>query len=363
MFRVHTWRLGCWIILVAEVSGILICTAAAEAETFVESPVESHSHCGTCPAGCVHCPPPAYGIANRLIDNKQACWTVRSDAMLLWRNSPRQRPLFDNQTTGTTALNSNQLQSSPTAGPRFSLFRTNGCGDAFEATYFFAGDWFSQRALPNLNGGYATSPPGIYGNQSIDLDAGKVTLGSSIESFEANGRLNVSPSIQLLSGFRWVEWNENMQLTESYSNPIPGTDIFTNDCINSLYGWQLGFDSLLLKTGFGLTVEGILKGGAYYNNARQESTYKTGASSNGIRIDRPHAASFVGEVGMTGIWAINRNWDFRFGYIVFWLEGLAQPTNQLSHQQIPSFGSATGSLDTTGGTVVQGLTLGLEARW
>lgn len=66
---------------------------------------------------------------------------------------------------------------------------------------------------------------------------------------------------------------------------------------------------------------------------------------------------------MTGTWAINQNWDVRFGYIIFWLEGLAQPTNQLSHQQIPPVEPATGRLDTTGGTVVQGLTLGLEARW
>ena len=52
--------------------------------------------------------------------------------------------------------------------------------------------------------------------------------------------------------------------------------------------------------------------------------------------------------------------DFRFGYLVFWLQGLAQPTRQLS---LPVSTTGDPLVVQDGGTVVQGLTLGLEGHW
>jgi hypothetical protein len=72
----------------------------------------------------------------------------------------------------------------------------------------------------------------------------------------------------------------------------------------------------------------------------------------------------VGEVGITAVIPIACNWDFRCGYFGLWLTGLAQPTNQLSHQTItPNQDPPSGTLDTTGALIVQGLSLGLEGRW
>lgn len=295
---------------------------------------------------CEACVPP-YGLINRLIDNKQACWTFRTDALLLWRDSPRSRPLFDASPAGLTALNANQLNSTPAAGPRFSLFRTNGCGDALEATYFRAANFRAQSALPAIPSGYTPAfvpSPATY-------DSASANLGAALQSFELNGRMTVAPWIQLLGGFRWFQWQESLQLTT-----VPA-DLASVSCMNDLYGYQIGFDSLLLSTKW-LRLEGLMKGGAYYNNSRQLTNASISGSPFSTRADTPKGAAFLGEVGLTGVMPITRNIDFRVGYLGLWLQGLAQPTVQAQ-----TIDPTAATLNTTGTAVVQGVTLGLEGRW
>ena len=312
-------------------------------------------HGADCHAGsrCDACDPP-YGMINRLIDNKHACWTFRTDALLLWRDAPRNQPLINTSPAGLTALNANQLESTPAAGPRFSLFRTNGCGDALEATYFRAANFRSQNTLPTVANGYTpalVSVPETY-------DSVSTNLGSSLQSFELNGRMTVLPSIQLLGGFRWFQWQEDLQVIGT--NAVT-QGVFSTSCMNDLYGYQIGFDSLLLNTRW-LRLEGLMKGGAYYNNSRQITTAETFLGPTSARADTPKGAAFVGEVGLTGVMPITRNIDFRVGYLGLWLQGLAQPTNQpLSIN--PNTTLLNTALNTTGTAVVQGVTLGLEGRW
>jgi len=172
-----------------------------------------------------------------------------------------------------------------------------------------------------------------------------------LQSFELNGRMTVAPWIQLLGGFRWFQWEETLQLTT-----VPA-DLVNVACMNDLYGYQIGFDSLLLSTKW-LRLEGLMKGGAYYNNSRQTTTANIGGSPFSTRADTPKGAAFVGEVGLTGVMPITRNIDFRVGYLGLWLQGLAQPTNQTA-----SIDPKAATLNTTGTAVVQGVTLGMEGRW
>lgn len=306
---------------------------------------------------CDRCAPP-YGMVNRLIDNKEACWTLRIDALLLWRNAPRQQPLYQTLPAGTTALDAHQINSTPAGGPRFSLFRTDGCGDALEATYFRAANFRGRDSLATVVDGYAP----IYA-PAVPVDTVSADLGSSIQSFELNGRMALGQRIQLLGGFRWVEWNESLSTVgTSTSGLFPYQEIASIGCINSLYGYQIGFDSLLLTTNW-LRVEGLMKGGAYYNNAVATvagSSQGVGLSSS--RLGTPHGAAFVGEVGLTGVVPLHRNIDFRFGYLGLWLESLAQPTTQYANQTFDP-AQPTPKLDLTGGVVLQGVTLGLEGRW
>ena len=289
---------------------------------------------------CDACDPP-YGMVNRLIDNKEACWTVRTESLLLWRNAPRSREM--SSFIPITGLpNADVLNSPGAAGPRFSIFRTDGCGDAIEATYFRVANWRAQNTTSDGGAGLFLS-----------------NLGAAAQSFELNGRTTIHPWFQLLGGFRWFQWQENL-LVNYQPGPVPPvTDSVYLGTINDLYGYQIGFDSLLLSTNW-MRVEAIMKGGVYYNRNRLASTLSTGSGPLQATVGADSAA-FVGELGMTGVIPLSRNIDFRFGYLAFWLEGLAQPTNQFRSGQFDP--TAPIVVDTTGSTVLQGLTLGLEGRW
>jgi hypothetical protein len=332
-----------------------------DSETVTDALGTAVADCQECPTGgdcrhgrhCHACDPP-YGMVNRLIDNKHACWTFRTDALLLWRDAPRDRALINTFPDGLPALNANQLESELAAGPRFSLFRTNGCGDAIEATYFRAANFTADQTLPYVTDGYTPALIAL----PATYDTVTANLGSALQSFELNGRMTVCPSIQLLSGFRWFQWEENLVVIGT--NP-GGQDLIATSCMNDLYGYQIGFDSLLLNLRW-LRLEGLMKGGAYYNNARQVTDMSTVLGALSTRADTPKGAAFVGEVGLTGVLPITRNLDFRIGYLGLWLQGLAQPTNQ-QFAIDPTSSLITSALNTTGTAVVQGVTMGLEGRW
>jgi len=345
-----------------------------------------HAHtsggCGRCGA----CDPP--GLFQRLAalhDKTGACWAVRTDAILMWRNAPRNRPLFNSfdpvtTTVGPQSLNANSLESDVLVAPRISLLNTDACGDGLEITYFYAGNFYSERTLPFVRDGYVTAPPGLYGNSWGPTGQGvstvSATLLGNLQSAEINNRTAIfNRRGQFLAGFRWLQWNEHLLMTDAFSSPPPpatitdvGSDLYSTHCFNNLFGGQIGLDSILLTTARGIRVDGLVKAGAYYNSATQKSTY--GYFSNApfsfgsqFRNGSPAACSFVGEVGLTAIIPLRQNLDFRCGYFGLWIDGLAQPTNQLTTQTLTQTPPPRGTLDTTGGVVLQGLSLGLEGRW
>lgn len=336
--------------------------------------------CGPCATNCE--PPGLLQFFGLWHDKSKACWTLRSEALLLWRNAPPSRPIYstidpETQGLGPTALNANDLNSDVLAAPRISLLRTDCDGRTLEATYLYAGNFYSDRTLPYSPDGYATSPPGIYGNTwgppDTNLDSATAKLTGQLQSLEFNTRHCIWGGVsQFLIGARWLQWNERLQMQDSFSYdapyPVTGNDFYQTECFNNLWGGQIGLDTLLLGRVGQKRVEGLVKAGAYYNAAGQTSSYTysteppfTFSASN--RDTGPASAAFVGEVGMTAVIPISCNWDFRCGYFGLWLTGLAQPTQQLSHQTITQIDPPSGVLDTTGTLLVQGLSLGLEGRW
>ena len=133
---------------------------------------------------------------------------------------------------------------------------------------------------------------------------------------------------------------------------------------SSLYGGQIGFDAVVLTTNW-LRVDTVMKGGAYGNNVSANSLLVKPLvpTDQPFSIAKsPASCGFVGELGFTGVVPITNCLDFRFGYFGLWLQGLAQPTRQFLTQDLAS-PPPTGTLDTKGSTVVQGVSLGLEGRW
>ena len=292
-----------------------------------------------CKKGCRCCEP--------------ACWTGRADAVMLWRNKPYSRELV---TGGAGPVNANQLESGMAAGPRIQLFRTDTCGNAIEFGYLGAWSFQSNRVLPNTGAAYAASLIGTAGEL---FTFGDINLTSSIQTIEINSRTPMAAgNVQFICGVRWLEWTESFSLngTQVAGGGATTQKAWSSRTVNNLYGGQIGIDALLYSNPW-LRVESLLKGGAYWNDALSRRSFNGNETS---AYDTPSPAAFVGELGFTGVLPLSSNLDFRFGYLVFWLEGIAQPTQQLS-QPVSTTGDPLVLQDS--GTVVQGLTLGLEGRW
>ncbi len=79
--------------------------------------------------------------------------------------------------------------------------------------------------------------------------------------------------------------------------------------------------------------------------------------------ETPASGAFAGELGVTGVFPLTSCIDFRLGYFGLWLSGIAQPTQQLSGQRLIPGQPIEGSLNTNGGVVLQGVSIGLEGRY
>lgn len=329
------------------------------------------------------------GLLACLLDRPESCWTVRAESILMWRDSPESRPLFstvlpDTESIGPVALDSKDLQSDVLVAPRLTVMRSDSCGYGFEGVYLWAGNFYSQRSLPFVADGYATSPPGIYGNEwgpstdpleDTSLASASAKLIGSLQSAEFNMRSPLGwGAVKWLAGFRWLQWNETMSIEDSFVDPstmppVSGQDFYTTQCFNNLYGGQIGLDAMFWNSGRGMRLEGLVKAGAYGNMAAQNSSYRYGTDGSPFFTNAVSArtgsarGAFVGEAGLTAVFPMVWQSELRIGYTGLWIEGLAQPSKQLSGQQLTQLPPAIGSITTSGGVVLQGLSFGLQKQW
>jgi hypothetical protein len=315
-------------------------------------------------SGCVACRTHAIvDMFGSHCHDKNACWIGRADALLLWRNSPPGGALVDGDPlVPGSGLIAGGMESVPAAGPRFSIFRVNNCtGHAIEATYLRAANFRSIRQLGGL-GPYELAAPPIYGVTVPAFDGADADLGARLQSFEFNRHHCLTRNLRFLAGFRWIEWQEQFSM-QTYSAGA-ATDYFQTNCFNDLYGGQIGLDANLLATQW-IRFDSVVKAGAYYNIGTQSSLYTTtGGTAGTYASDSPLSGAFAGEVGLTGVIPLACCLDLRVGYFALWLSGIAQPTQQLSSQVMPSPPNvADGTINANGGVFVQGVSLGLEGRW
>jgi hypothetical protein len=311
-------------------------------------------------------------IPRRVLDplDQCPCWTGRAESLLLWRDGADGVPLFqpfDGGAGATVApIDAGGFASDMAAGPRFTLFRHTGDLGAIEFNYFNVQDFnASQAGTSPFPGSYLFADGVLCCAPFVLFEDVSATLSSEFQSFELNRRFPTDGRLQWLMGFRWVEWNDTLGIAgNSFLSPQPVT--IDTAAANDLYGLQVGFDSFLWRSGRRFWIEGLGKAGLYYNDARQftavSSDLLTPAVAGG-GTDTGRAA-FVGELGVTGVWQITDRLALRTGWTAFWLAGLALAPNQLDRQcLICEDKPITQSTDTGGSVFVNGLTLGLEARW
>jgi hypothetical protein len=311
-------------------------------------------------------------IPRRVLDplDQCPCWTGRAESLLLWRDAPEGVPLFqpfDGGAGATVApIDAAGFASDMAAGPRFTLFRHTGDSGAIEFNYFNVWDFnASQAGTSPFPGSYLFADGVLCCAPFILFEDVNATLTSTFQSFEVNRRFPTDGRLQWLMGFRWVEWNDGLGLVGT-SALSPQPVAIATDTANDLYGLQVGFDSFLWKSGRRFWIEGLGKAGLFYNDARQFTSISSDlltppAAGGGTDVGR---AAFVGELGVTGVWQVTDWLALRTGWTAFWLAGLALAPNQLDGQCLVCEDKpVTQTTDTGGSAFVNGLTLGLEARW
>ncbi len=324
--------------------------------------------------GCGNCEQCRVGWFNKVI--RPACprWTAQIDALMLWQNNIPSRPLFGSPpftppVVGPTVLDADQLQTPMTAGPRLGLqLHLDNC-------FAIEGNWL----LVDGFNGFQTLGPGEYDHLDIaglnfaNVTSAAVNSGGQLQSAELNWRRRAD-LVTWLAGFRWVQWNARLDITNQFSQTAPttlaGTDTVNVLTGNDLYGGQVGADLRVWEVGRWLKLSSIGKAGIFYNPAYQRivrtSVFTTGGTDETVPGDgQADQTSFFGEIGLNA--NVNlRSWlSWHIGYSLFWLSGVATPAEQLSEVDlVGTLGPINQvGINTNGSVFLHGVTTGIEARW
>jgi len=306
-------------------------------------------------------------------------WIGQIDALLLWMGPIPGRPLYlDSATGGATAIDANQLQPGVSAAPRYAVIYNRDQCRSIEVNYFSVWGFQGRRQAIGIEGTGALNGTlemnDLAGLNFEQIGAAQATSSGHIQSLEINLRKVEWEWIRWVTGFRWVEWGQGLDLADAQFTDAPSVeeptalDFLSVNTLNNLYGWQWGADAMLWNNGGRLRVNGIGKAGVYYNHQALQRTSYTSVifpdppTTTSVAADKD-TVSFVGEAGVTGSWAITNWLSWRAGYTLFWIEGIATPANQLSNTVVDPAVTPSASISPYGGVLLHGVNTGLEARW
>jgi hypothetical protein len=303
----------------------------------------------------------------------------------------RQPIVVDAATQSTTYLSTSNLDFNFDAGLQ-ATFGMRVCdGLALEFSYFglFPGN-ASAVAVSTPGGSPLTFPGGGAGNVFTDMNKVQVNYSSWLNGFEVNlpcccgccdecggecrdacgcgdvrnaygwGELRCR-SFEWFAGFRYLNLSEKFDIVgQRIVLGLPEEGTYDIGTTNNLFGAQLG--ARLRRWGDSFGWEATAKAGIF-GNASQETQSVTdfpdfplrNASSSGVGV------AFVGEINLSAIYRLTDVWNLRAGYEVMYIGGLALAPDQLDFNFATSpWGN---QLHNSGGMFLQGMNVGLEARW
>lgn len=308
-------------------------------------------------------------------------WVVQTDALFLWQGNIGSRPLYLNNkvtttqpnpfpppdTLPTTALDINQTANEAAVGPRIGVIFNLDNIYSVEGNYFNVRPFNGEQSTPHTAGAYQGN--NLAGLKPIDspgfqdIDWAQATTNASIMSAELNWRRRTCGPVTWLSGFRWVEWNQSLQVLDSYGTTDPTAVVqaerITTNTINDLYGGQAGADVMLWNNGGPIRFNAVGKAGVFLNNAVQHTNGFSEGPLGPLSASAQQTA-FFGELGIFGTWQLTDWLAWRTGYNFFWLSGVAVPVDQFDTTDV--LGN-TATINTNGSVFLNGVQFGLESRW
>ncbi|MDG2383640.1 MAG: BBP7 family outer membrane beta-barrel protein [Pirellulaceae bacterium] len=268
--------------------------------------------------------------------------------------------LMTDQNTGQEIVNVDNLEFDHRAVPRLNLIYETACCWGIGIGFFGIDSWNTSKP-----GGNIVSPvligPGINFPNTAPGTIFRADYGSELYSLEVNFRRRVTSCVTVLAGFRWVEFGDD--LATSTIAPIV-EPIYSIDTNNHMYGFQIGGDAQLVTLG-SFHIDSIIRAGILFNSADQ-NTYAPALSQIGPSVvDRISASadhtSFIGELGLRGVYDLGAGFSVIGGYQVMFLDGIALAPDQIPVTDLIAPGSAV--LDTGGTLYFHGATVGLQATF
>jgi len=313
-------------------------------------------------------------------NNPCPCFYGDVEALFLQRQPQTIRqPIVVDANTNTTFLSTSNLNFDFDPGLQ-ATFGMRLCGGlALEFSYFglFQGTASAVVMQPNPNA-FLIFPGNLFGNVFVDMDRAQVNYSSSLNSFALNlphccgccdectdqcGCPTVRcQSFEWFTGFRYLNLGDefNIAAQRTVSGAVENGNYNINTA-NQLFGAQFGVRVRRFWGKFGW--ETTESAGIYGNAARETQSVidfpnfpiRPTVSDSGGRV------AYVGEINLSALYRLTDVWNLKAGYNLFWIEGVALGPDQLDFNFAAS--PSGNQLNAGGGMFLQGVNVGLEARW
>lgn len=276
------------------------------------------------------------------------CWSFTVDGLVLRREHMDTVPLVVDTGSGATLLDADDIGLSHRGGLRLEAARQIGCYNDIEFEFFYVDEWSAFTTVGGANA-RVLMYGATFGTQPFTLG-----YGSDLYSFELNWRRAwCSDRLKTLIGFRIMELDENMAITDSGSPP----DLFQGDIDNHLIGFQLGVEGVIFRS-CRWEIEGGTKFGIYHNSADFDAAFPQAGPAATFTAAEDHT-TFSGEVWLGVNYYVTDCLALRLGYQALWIEGVAILPEQLDDLAVPLLGD----LDMGGSPFYHGVYFGAQVDW
>ncbi len=322
-------------------------------------------YCDNRHGGCYDCLYNLFHHGNPFPGKYGYMWTGGVDALAFNRDAGSNRLLVTRENLTTTeifpAFNSNDFTFDFTGGGRAHLQLMGPSGIQYQAVYMNLSTLVSDVNLFGDNNLSLAGP--IAGDPLLvnffDADQMHIHYTSHIQGAEAN-IIYPFGNFQLLAGYRYLEIDEGFRLTAVDLDALTQGD-FTADVFNQMHGGQIGilgqwelfglinFD---FSAKFGIFGDIV---GSRQNVVDSGLLVFSGAGSES-------SVAYVTELGLVAVMPIGASFNVRCGYNAMFIDRVALAPDQLDFLTNPnvSFGS---QVQQKGDLIVQGVILGIEAKW
>jgi hypothetical protein len=275
---------------------------------------------------------------------RQSCccprWTASADFIILDRIGTKSQELVERVplsvdpsdlpvTFGPKALDANNFNQGFAGGPKLGLIRHGDNGYDLELSYFQIDGWSDTKTIgPDVPADWLVmrAPGSFLQTQDHTYQAMVWDYSSRLYNAELNLRWNPCNQVTMLTGFRWVNLQEDLQgLILPSDRTAPFWDTKTR---NNLYGFQIGGDwKMLDRRRF--SIDGLVKAGIYDNNAEETTGVSIYRVVHWESASTNHAA-ILGETALQCKYQVTQRLALKAGYQAIWIEGVA-----LAPAQIP----------------------------